>query len=219
MAFNPLAAITLDGLASPWRYLLNLGVAFLGRMLDVASTRYVTRDMALETNPVARKLGFKGLVLIQLVPAALCGLDIHFAFFVCVWSLFTAGANLEGSWFVREEGEHEHRRKLVVAAKGTPWYKIVLGEINLLMSLVVAGVLVIVFTIMDQDALVIFVSLAMACHGGVVTFRSLQYVRYLRGLEIDETEREVQEKAVQAPAAPEETRGDPEPRKGEDPDV
>ncbi|MHA1733940.1 MAG: hypothetical protein ACTSU5_18515 [Promethearchaeota archaeon] len=175
-------APSLNGLESVLAFVLNAAAAAGGRSLDLATTRYVTRGLKLETNPLARRVGFRGMVLLQVPVVLLGGLDTTLAFFILTWSLLTAAANLEGSWFVRDEGEEAYRERLERAAKSASWLRIVLGEMNLIVSLVASGVLVMVFTFLEQPVLVLFVALAMVCHGAVASFRSLSFVRYLRRL-------------------------------------
>ena len=95
-----------------FQYLINLFIVIIGRALDILSTRYVTKELKLETNKLARKLGWKGMILIQIPLIIIGSLDFYFAFFIFVWSLFLFANNIQGSWYVREIGEDKYQEEL-----------------------------------------------------------------------------------------------------------
>jgi uncharacterized membrane protein len=147
------------------------------RSLDILSTRYVTKELKLETNKLARKIGWKGMILMQ-IPLILLGvLDFYFAFFIFMWSLFLLANNLEGSWYVKEVGEDAYKKELERKVKASKNWKIVLGELSSILTFVVSGILIIVFLFVFNDIIaVLFIALALILQGFLSTFRSLKYL-------------------------------------------
>ncbi len=172
-------------------FFLNAVLTGLGRMLDLATTYYVTRQMVLETNRRIQKAGWRGAILLQ-IPAIVVGaFNTYIAFFILMWSVFVATSNLEGSYYVRDKGEDAYFKELRELVNRTPWRKLVLGEINLLGSMVIAGILLLVFLGL-QDGLGIFmVALALIVHGILKTVKAIQYLKRLRV----STEKEIDEKS------------------------
>ncbi len=85
-----------------YQYLINFFIVLLGRLLDILSTRYVTKELKLETNKLARRVGWRGMVLLQIPIIILGTIDFYFAFFIFVWSLFLFANNIQGAWYIRE---------------------------------------------------------------------------------------------------------------------
>lgn len=172
-------------------FLLNAALTALGRVLDLASTYYVTRQMVLETNRRVQKAGWRGAILLQ-IPAIIAGaLNTYIAFFLMLWSLFVAASNLEGSYYVREKGEEAYYRELREMVKRTPWRKLVLGEINLLGSMVIAGILLFVFLALQDGLGIAMVALALIVHGTMKTVRAIQYLKRLRSTPAKTTDEKV----------------------------
>jgi hypothetical protein len=161
-------------------FFLNAVLTGLGRMFDLITTYYVTRQMVLETNRRVQKAGWRGAILLQ-IPAIVVGaFNTYIAFFILMWSVFVATSNLEGSYYVRDKGEDAYFKELRELVNRTPWRKLVLGEINLLGSMVIAGILLLVFLGL-QDGLGIFmVALALIVHGILKTVKAIQYLKRLR---------------------------------------
>lgn len=182
-----------------YQYLINVLVALLGRSLDIFSTRYVTKELKLETNKLARKLGWKGMLLIQIPVIALATLEFYLAFFVFVWSLFLCANNLEGSWYVKEIGEDNYQAELKERVKKTKKWKIVLGEITSLLTFTLSGVFILVFLFVYPDLMAVaFIALALACQGALGTFRSLSYLFDLKkdkGKEKEKVAEKIKEKS------------------------
>ena len=51
------------------------------RLLDLLSTRYVTKKLKLETNKLAKHIGWKGMILIQGPLIILYTLEFYISFF------------------------------------------------------------------------------------------------------------------------------------------
>ena len=76
-----------------YQFLVNGIITTIGRTLDILSTRYVTKELKLETNRLARKIGWKGMLLIQIPIILLGSLDFYFSFFIFCWSFFLFANN------------------------------------------------------------------------------------------------------------------------------
>lgn len=160
-----------------YQYLINIFVVIFGRFLDIGSTRYVTRELKLETNKLAKKLGWKGMVLIQMPLIILGALDFYFALFILFWSLYLFANNMEGSWYVQEVGEEVYHEELKTGVKRTSVGKIILGEISPILSLTISGILILIFLFIYNDLIAIFfICLALICQGILGTLRSLSYL-------------------------------------------
>lgn len=164
-----------------YQYLINALIVIIGRSLDILSTRYVTKELKLETNRLAKRLGWKGMILIQIPLVILGSLHIYFAFFIFIWSLFLFANNIEGSWYVREVGEDAYQDELRNHAKKTKTWKIVLSEFSYVLTFTLSGILIIVFLfIIPNLIIVILIALALICQGLLGTIRSILYIIRLK---------------------------------------
>src|SRR5271157_2579265 len=79
------------------------------RGMDFLSTRIATPTLALEGNPIAKKLGWKWGLVVNL---ALC---LGFAFWplpaivISTTSILVAARNFQSAWLMRSLGEHRYR--------------------------------------------------------------------------------------------------------------
>lgn len=176
-------------------YLINFFIVFAGRALDMISTYYVTAKLKLETNKLARKIGWKGMLIMQTPILILGSLDLYLALFIFLWSLFLTSNNIESSWYVRDRGEDRYYDELKEMLKRTPATKIIIGEISMILSFSLSGVLILIFVFIFQDFIAaFFIALAMICHGILGTYRSLSYLLLLRKNVLKESkEKEVKE--------------------------
>ena len=93
------------------QFVINALITILGRSLDLLSTRYVSKELKLETNKLARRIGWRGMILMQIPIVALGALDFYFSFFILWWSIFLFANNIEGSWYIKEVGEEKSYRE------------------------------------------------------------------------------------------------------------
>lgn len=160
-----------------YQYLINIFIVIVARSLDILSTRYVSKELKLETNKLARKIGWKGMILIQIPLIVLGALDFYFAFFIFMWSLFLLANNLEGSWYVKQVGENGYQKELERNVKASKNWKIALGELSSVLTFVLSGILIIIFLFIYSDLIaVLFIALALILQGCLSTFRSLKYL-------------------------------------------
>ena len=160
-----------------FQYVINALIVIVGRFLDIFSTRYVTRELKLETNKLARKIGWKGIIFIQVPLIILGSLDLYFAFFIFFWSLLLFANNIEGSWYVKEVGEEKYQEELKEHIKNSKSWKVIFGEISNFFTFSLSGLFIIIFLFIFYDLLaVLFICVALICQGALSSFRSIKYL-------------------------------------------
>jgi hypothetical protein len=90
-------------------YFVFLALLLFARAMDFLSTWVATPHLVLEGNPIARRLGWKWGILVNL---ALCfGLAFSplTAIILATTSVLVAARNFQGAWLMRSMGEHEYR--------------------------------------------------------------------------------------------------------------
>lgn len=100
--------------------LLVLGLVILGRAGDILSTRFVTPNLALEANPIARRMGWKWILITSLVFPVVPFLSIEAGVVIAVGSLLVTYSNLSAAWMIRAVGEDGYRRFVQDAARRSP---------------------------------------------------------------------------------------------------
>lgn len=164
-----------------YQYLLNAFIVIIGRLLDILSTRYVSKELKLETNKLARRIGWKGVILMQIPIIILGSLDVYLAFFIFIWSLLLFANNIMGSWNIKQIGEEQYYEDLKSRLKETKSWQIILSETSYIFSFTITGILIIVFLFVFNDIIaIIFISLALICQGLLNTMRSVKYLFDLR---------------------------------------
>jgi VIT1/CCC1 family predicted Fe2+/Mn2+ transporter len=160
-----------------YQYFINAFIVIIGRSLDILSTRYVTKELKLETNKLAQKIGWKGMILIQIPIIIIGALDFYFAFFIFIWSLFLFANNIEGSWYVKEVGEESYQKELKSRVDKSKTWKIIFSELSSILTFSIAGILILFFLFIIKDILiVILIAVSLICHGLLGTIRSIQYL-------------------------------------------
>ena len=164
-----------------YQYLINILVTVIGRLLDLLSTRYVSRELKLETNRLAKRIGWKGMVLMQIPLVVLGALDFYFSFFILWWSLFLFANNIEGSWYIKEVGEAKYHNELESRVKKSTIWKILFSEISYVIKFSLAGIFIIIFLFVYYDLLAVFlISLALIIQGIFGAISSIFYLLNLR---------------------------------------
>jgi Zn-dependent protease len=157
----------------------------------------VTKELKLETNKLARKLGWKGMIIMQIPTIVLGSLDYYLALFIFVWSLLLFANNIEGSWYVKEIGEVRYQQELQTRLKKSKKSKILFGEISYILTFSLAGIFIIVFLFVYNDYIaVFFIALALICEGILATIRSISYLFELKKKKniIEDTKKESEKK-------------------------
>src|SRR4051794_8849063 len=90
-------------------YAVLLLILLMARGMDFLSTWVATPKMVLEGNPIAKKLGWKWGIMVNLL---LC---FGFAFWplpaivISTTSVMVAARNFQSAWLMRSMGEHQYR--------------------------------------------------------------------------------------------------------------
>ena len=103
--------LTLDRGVAPGspEYGLLVVLELFGRGMDLLSTWVATPTLQLEANPIARRLGWKGGLLISLGVALITGCLPIAAISIATTSVLVAARNFQNAWIIRSMGELEYR--------------------------------------------------------------------------------------------------------------
>ncbi len=152
-------------------YLITLGLLVFARGMDFLSTWFATPNLALEANPLAKRLGWKWGIAFNLL---LCLAAAHWplaGLIVTTTSLLVAARNFKSAWLMRALGEADYsllvgdamnrssRRSFLIS---------VLGE-TLLFGLVGGAVVL----SSEWPSVPLAVGLGMAAYAVAVAFYSL----------------------------------------------
>ncbi|MSU63506.1 MAG: hypothetical protein EXS31_14105 [Pedosphaera sp.] len=152
-------------------YFVLLGLLIFGRGMDFLSTWIATPNLILEANPVARWLGWKGGLVLNLVVCALFAAWPLPALIIVTTSILVAARNLQNAWIMRTMGEIGYRDWIVAHVRETRvslYLTCLLLQTGLIAS-VGAGLIY-----FSQWLLVPFaVGLGMTAYAGAVLFYTL----------------------------------------------
>jgi hypothetical protein len=90
--------------ASPW-YFVFLSILAFSRGMDFFSTWVATPNLVLEGNPIAKKLGWRGGVIFNVVFCGAVAVWPLPAIMVSTMSLLVAARNFQSAWMMRSMGE------------------------------------------------------------------------------------------------------------------
>jgi hypothetical protein len=90
-------------------YLLCVLILVFGRGMDLLSTWMATPTLVLEANPMARWLGWRAGVVVNLIACVGIAMLPLAAVSVATMSVMVASRNLQSAWLIRVLGEHEYR--------------------------------------------------------------------------------------------------------------
>jgi hypothetical protein len=101
-------------------YLLLLCVLLLARGSDFLSTWIATPNLVLEANPISKKLGWRGGLLLNLILCPAFALWPLPAIVISTTSLLVAARNFQSAWLMRSLGEEPYRYWFVERMRSTP---------------------------------------------------------------------------------------------------
>ncbi|MFX0140325.1 MAG: hypothetical protein ACFFDN_42185 [Candidatus Hodarchaeota archaeon] len=164
-----------------YQVIINATITIIGRLLDMLSTRYVTKELKLETNRIARRIGWRGMIILQIPIIILGSLDFYFSFFILWWSIFLFANNIEGSWYIKQAGEDEYQKEIKIRLETSQTWKIVFSELSSVLKFTLAGIFIIVFLFVFNDILAVFlIALALLIQGVFGTISSIIYLLDLK---------------------------------------
>ncbi|MFX1280252.1 MAG: hypothetical protein ACFFA3_12615 [Promethearchaeota archaeon] len=172
-----------------YQFLINALITVMGRSLDLISTRFVSKQLRLETNRLARRIRWKGMILMQTPLIVLGALDFYFSFFIFWWSILLFANNIEGSWYIKEAGEVQYYNELQSRAKSSTIGKILFSELSYIIKFTLAGVFIIIFLFIYNDLLAVFlICFALIVQGIFSTISSISYLLHLRKPKVSQKE-------------------------------
>jgi len=101
-------------------YLVFLGLLLLARGMDFLSTWVATPNLVLEANPIAKRLGWKWGVPVNLAVCFGFALYPLPAIIIATTSLLVAARNFQGAWLMRSMGEWAYRAWMTERLEATP---------------------------------------------------------------------------------------------------
>jgi hypothetical protein len=160
------------------------GLVFLlllvSRGMDFLSTWVATPNLVLEGNPIAKKLGWKWGLPVNL---AFC---FGFAFWpmpavvIATTSVLVAARNFQSAWLMRSMGEQHYREwhlERLEHTSVTLYLFCLFGQTSLIAAV---GAAVIYFTNWDRDPVLLAIGLGVVAYAVAVTFYTLLAMVRLR---------------------------------------
>src|ERR1051326_4871099 len=154
-------------------YLVLLGVLFFARAMDFLSTWVATPNLVLEGNPIAKKLGWRWGIPLNVAVCFLLAFWPLTAVAFSTMSVLVASRNFQSAWLMRSMGEELYRDWHVARIQETPvtLFLFCLAGNTLLVAAV--GVALIVFT-PETDLLPLGIGLGVVAYAmAVVVFTLL----------------------------------------------
>lgn len=158
---------------------ISLAVIAFARAMDFLSTFIATPNLVLEANPLAKKLGWRGGILLNAI------LTVMFAFWtlpaivIVTTSLLVASRNFQGAWLMRSMGEGAYRAWMSQHLAGAP-LPLVLGCI-LGQSVLVALIGLLLLTFSESRLVPVGVGMGLITYAlAVLVYSSLSLWRLRR---------------------------------------
>ncbi|HTI69499.1 MAG TPA: hypothetical protein VMF06_06020 [Candidatus Limnocylindria bacterium] len=108
-----------------WTWLKFGALVIAGRALDLGSTYAGTPNLLLEGSPLARRMGWRLGIPLNLAAGLLSGCWPLLAIGLATMSAFVAARNLQNAWIMRSMGEREYRtwmtRRLMDSPRWSPF--------------------------------------------------------------------------------------------------
>ncbi len=155
---------------SPWQYLLKLAIAVTGRTFDLLSTWYLTPTLEGELNPIAKRAGWKRLILLNIVICVIFAFWFNPLIMLFVMSILAAAHNLNQFWIMpitRESKEPETFKELGEKANSKIVY---LSHTPYEISIGVIGAIIIYFAGLDISKTLSWIGFALIFHAFAVMF-------------------------------------------------
>ena len=161
-------------------YFTLLGLLAFSRGMDFLSTWIATPNLVLEGNPIAKKLGWKWGILLNLVLCACFALSPLPAIVISTTSILVAARNFQVAWLMRSLGEELYRNWHLerLRESSRPLYLFCLFAQTFLTALV--GAALIYFS--HDHAVPMAIGLGVVAYAGAVALYTLLSVWRLRHL-------------------------------------
>jgi hypothetical protein len=155
-------------------YFLMLGLLVFSRGMDFLSTYIATPNLALEGNPLAKKLGWKWGLLLNVAICLTLAMWPLSAIVISTASVLVAARNFQSAWLMRSLGEETYRRWHVERVRETrvSLYLFCLAGNTLLTGAV--GAALIYFSNPERSGFVAFaIGMGMVTYAIAVAFYTL----------------------------------------------
>ena len=161
-------------------YFLLLLVLLVSRGMDFLSTWVATPNMVLEGNPVAKRLGWRWGIPLNLLLCFLFAAWPLPAVVISTTSVLVAARNFQAAWLMRSMGEHQYREwhvQRVQEANMTLYLACLFAQGALFAGL---GLAVICFTYWEEQTVLLAIGLGIVAYAVAVVIYSLIGVCRLR---------------------------------------
>jgi hypothetical protein len=102
-------------------YCVLSALLFFARGMDILSTWIATPNLILEANPIAKKLGWKWGIALNMVMCLVFAIWPLPAIVIITTSMLVAARNLQSAWIMRTLGEHQYRSWMTDCLDQTPF--------------------------------------------------------------------------------------------------
>lgn len=165
---NHLIAIILT--LSPLQYLINLAIAVTGRTLDLLSTWYLTPTLECELNPIAKRVGWKRWISLNLVLCAMFAFWLNPSIMLFVMGILAASHNLNQFWLAHmPRHSKEWKTYGALAEKVNPEIAYI-SRIPYEIAMGVIGVIIIGLVGLDVSKTMSWIGFALIGHAFAVIF-------------------------------------------------
>jgi hypothetical protein len=161
-------------------YFLLLLALFFSRAMDFLSTWVATPNMVLEGNPIAKKLGWRWGIPLNVVLCFLFAFWPLPAMVISTTSVLVAARNFQAAWLMRSMGELRYREwhiERVQETNVTLYLACLFGQTALVGAI---GAAVIYFTHWERETVLLAIGLGIVAYAIAVAFYSLLGVWRLR---------------------------------------
>jgi len=161
-------------------YWVNLAIIALGRSLDLLTTWYGTPTLALELNPIAKRVGWKGWIFINIIFCLTFALWFNPSLLIFIVSTLAAANNLSQLWIVhitREPKESKTFRKLMEKVDPKIGY---ISRISYGVAIGVIGAIIIYFVGLDVSETMTWIGFALIGYAFIICFYLYLYISKLK---------------------------------------
>jgi hypothetical protein len=184
-------------------YMLMLALLFFGRGMDFLSTYVATPNLQLEGNPIAKKLGWRWGVLLNVIMCFTFALWPLTAIIITTTGLLVAARNFKSAWLMRSMGEEPYRAWYCERISRTRMRLIVLALLGETILTAFVGTALVLFS--RENSVAFAIGLGVIAYAVVVLFYtslSLYRLRHHRQYLTPEPQPNAEEEEVTSPTEP-----------------
>jgi hypothetical protein len=149
------------------QYWLMLLILVVSRGMDALSTRIATPNLVLEGNPIAKLLGWRWVLLLNVVICAWVAVWPFGAIVLSTMSVLVAARNFQSAWLMRSLGEEAYRDwhiQRIQETRVTLYLFCLAGETGLFAAI---GAVIILFS---DSVVLLGIGSGMVAYAGTVVF-------------------------------------------------